>query len=88
MSQLPDRIETASVAQMVEDHVDHQISDVEKWDNRQLFDASGVFDLHTLAARIYAEGYTAGGNAERTRLGAAVRRERERQRATDQKAKQ
>lgn len=69
-------IEPLEVARIVEDYVDDQHRDVEKFVNRELLDDSGVYDLHTLAGRIYALGFRDGTAAEGWRQAASSRRER------------
>lgn len=53
-------VEPFAVAQLVETYVDAELRDVAKYTNRELFDESGTYDLHTLAARIYAMGFNEG----------------------------
>jgi hypothetical protein len=44
----------------VDFHVDSELSDAEKYTNREPFDESGVWSLHELAARIYQRGWQDG----------------------------
>lgn len=62
------RIETRTVAQMVEQYVDTQFQQASKFENVNLLDESSVLELHEVAARIYAEGYRDGGAVERERI--------------------
>lgn len=54
------RVEPAAAALMVEELVDVQHRDVAKYENRDHLDESAVFDLHTLAAHLYAPGFNEG----------------------------
>lgn len=69
-------IEPFEVARIVEDYVDAQFLAAEKFTNRELLDDSGVYDLHTLAGRIYAVGFRDGAASEGWRQAASNRRER------------
>lgn len=57
-------VEPLSVAQIVEQYVTDQYSDAAKYSNRKLLDESGVYDLHTLSAKIYALGFNEGRAVE------------------------
>lgn len=57
-------VEPQSVIQLVESYVDEELSDVKKFDNRAPLDESGIWSLHDLAAKIYAQGYQDGERAE------------------------
>jgi hypothetical protein len=54
------QVEPFAVAQMVEQYASDQHRDATKYTNRELLDESGIYDLHTLAAKIYALGYNDG----------------------------
>jgi hypothetical protein len=61
----------ADVAHMVNEYLSIELSDVEKYDNRELLDESGRYSLHRLAAEIYARGFDDGyrvSTAERRKL--------------------
>lgn len=64
-----------NVVQEVEDYIDKELSDRDKYENRTPLDESGIWSLHRLAARIYARGFGEGerieaerGRGERRRL--------------------
>lgn len=67
------------VVQAVEEYVDSELSDAEKYDNSTPLDESGIWSLHRLAARVYAIGFDAGERieAERSRARAQRRRARD-----------
>lgn len=54
------KIEPQPVAELVETFVDRTLDSAAKYDNSKPLDASNVYDLHTLAAQIYALGYEDG----------------------------
>lgn len=57
-------VEPLEIAQEVERYVDSEIRDAKKYSNRELFDESGVYSLHELAARIYQSGFNDGRAVE------------------------
>lgn len=57
-------VEPVSVVQIVEHFVDREHDHAAKYENKSPLDESGVYDLHSLAARIYAEGYREGRMSE------------------------
>jgi len=57
-------VEPLAVAQEVERYVDGEFRDAEKYSNRELLDESGVYELHSLAARIYQAGFNDGRAVE------------------------
>jgi hypothetical protein len=57
-------VEPFAVAQLVETYATDQHREVAKYTNRELLDESGIYDLHTLAARIYALGFNEGAAVE------------------------
>jgi hypothetical protein len=59
MSNAP-RIETEDVAYIVEGYVDTELSNAAKFDNCTPLDESGIYNLHLLAAQVYALGFDAG----------------------------
>lgn len=69
-------IEPLAVVQHVEQYVDRELQDAEKYDNRDLLDESGIWSLHELAAKIYAQGYADGQAAESERSRHEARRAR------------
>lgn len=67
MSTVADRTPPASLIQIVERYVESEQRDFKRYENREPFDASGIYDLHSLAATIYAIGYEDGAQYERQR---------------------
>lgn len=76
------RIEPQPVIDLVEQYIDKELHDAEQYINRALFDDSGCWSLHRLAADIYAQGYADGEQAQ----GVRGRREALRQRESREKA--
>ncbi len=72
------RILPAQQVTEVEMYADEQVARAAKYDNVELLDKDSVFDLHRLAARIYAAGFEDGERAERVRNSGARRREQDR----------
>lgn len=64
------------VVSAVEEYVDSELSDAEKYTNSTPLDESGIWSLHRLAARIYAMGFDAGERIEAERGRAQHRRMR------------
>lgn len=62
MSERP--VEPFAVAQLVEQYASDQHRTAVQYSNREVLDESGVFDLHTLAARVYALGFNEGAAVE------------------------
>jgi hypothetical protein len=60
----PNPVEPLEVAQEVERYVDGEFRDAEKYSIRDLLDESGVYSLHSLAARIYQRGFNDGRAVE------------------------
>jgi hypothetical protein len=54
------RIEPVAVAERVDRYVDRALRDAAKFDNSAPLDVDGVWDLHRLAAEIYAIGHEDG----------------------------
>lgn len=78
------RILPAQLVTEVEMFADQQVDRAAKYDNCELFDEGSVFDLHTLAARIYADGFADGSQAEAARnRGARGRKHDAERRATE-----
>lgn len=71
------KIEPAAVITAVEDYVRRELDDAARYDNRTPLDETGIYDLHLLAARVYALGYSDGEVAESGRGGARLTRARE-----------
>lgn len=69
------------VTVLVESFVSSEHHDAAKFDNRSLLDQSGVWNLHDLAARIYALGFKDGRTAESVRESGVRQRERDAARA-------
>lgn len=61
---------------VVEQYVDKELADAERYDNRELLDESGIWDLHRIAAAIYSRGWTDGETAEASRQRFANARQR------------
>jgi hypothetical protein len=78
------RIEPQDVINLVEDYVMSELSDAEKYSNRKPLDESGIFDLHRLAAEVYAAGWKAGDFAAATREAKVRARERDARRHDEQ----
>lgn len=76
------QIEPREVVELVDSYVDKALRDCEKYTNSEPLDESGVYDLHRLAASIYALGYSAGEQAESAR--ARARQYRATRTATDE----
>lgn len=57
-------VEPFPVAQLVEEYASDQYRDAAKYSNREVLDESGIHDLHTLAAKIYALGFNEGQAVE------------------------
>ena len=70
-------VEPIDVAQAVERYVDAEHADALKYSNREVLDESGVYDLHSLAARIYQIGFNDGRAVEGTKRNGARTRARE-----------
>lgn len=58
-------IEPIAIAQQVDAYVAGAVEDAHRYENSELLDESGVYGLHVLAARIYAQGF-ADGEATQT----------------------
>jgi hypothetical protein len=69
-------VEPREVAEAVERYADRELADARKYDNRQPLDDSGVWDLHRLAAKVFALGFEAGEHVAEVR--ARGQRERDR----------
>lgn len=70
-----------TVVHAVEEYVYKELSDKQKYENREPLDESGIWSLHRLAARIYAMGFDAGGAIEADRGRAERQRARDAERA-------
>lgn len=66
-----------TVVNAVENYVSESHRNAARYDNLELLDDSGVYSLHALAARIYAEGFSDGENVQRLRDQGQRLRERE-----------
>ncbi len=73
--------EPFEVTMLVETFVNDEHRNAQRFDNRTLLDQSGVYDLHTLAAKIYALGFKDGRVAESVRENGVRQRERDAARA-------
>lgn len=72
------RIEPQAVVDLVEEYVRKELSDAEKYENRDLLDESGIYSLHSLAADAYAKGYEDATRAVERREDGIRRRWQER----------
>lgn len=61
-------------------YAEKELSDADKYTNREPLDDSGIWSLHQLAAQIYARGWSDGERAEATRSTGERLRVRERAR--------
>lgn len=77
------RILPSSLVVAVDGYVERELRDAAQYDNRQPLDESGVWSLHTLAAKCYAAGWADGEAAEGERARAARLRQREAKDDTD-----
>lgn len=73
------RILPRDLIEAVDRFAEHELADAAKYENRQPLDESGIWSLHTLAAKCYAVGWGDGEAAEGARARAARLRERDRQ---------
>lgn len=64
MSNADRPVEPLTVAQMVEGYASAEHRDAAKYSNRELLDESGIYDLHSLAARVYQLGFNEGRAVE------------------------
>jgi hypothetical protein len=71
------RIMPRTLIEAVDRYVERELDDAAKFTNRQPLDESGVWSLHTLAAKCYAAGWADGEAAEGDRARAARLRERQ-----------
>lgn len=55
------------VAEAVERYVERELADQGKYENRSPLDESGVYELHLLAAKIYARGFDDGDRVSEVR---------------------
>lgn len=69
-------VEPSDIAMEVERYVDDQHDRASKFSNAPLLGESGVYDLHSLAARIYQSGFNDGARSESARHNGARRRAR------------
>lgn len=75
-------VEPLAIAQEVERYVDGEFRDTEKYSNRELLDESGVYELHSLAARIYQAGFNDGRAVEGWKRNEQRQRTRDAERRT------
>jgi hypothetical protein len=74
---MSERILPSELVMRVDLYVDKELHDARKYDNREPFDYSGIYSLHSLAAEIYASGWRDGERAQATREQAQRYRDRE-----------
>lgn len=72
------RILPVQLVQEVEQYVEGELADADRYDNRELLDESGVCSLHQLASQIYARGWDDGERAQAERDNGQMRRDRAR----------
>lgn len=70
-------IEPRAVVNLVDQFIDKELTDAEKYDSRTPLDDSGAWSLHRIAAQIYAMGYADGDMSAAEQARAAYRRSRE-----------
>lgn len=58
----------------VDSYVRSELDDAKKFDNREPLDESGVWSLHRLVERAYAQGWQEGAEAESERARARASR--------------
>lgn len=75
------RILPSALIEAVDRYVERELADAAKYENRQPLDESGIWALHTLAAKVYAVGWADGEAAEGERARNARSRVRERSQA-------
>lgn len=61
------RIVTPDIVLAVEEYVDTELQQAEKYTNRTPLDDSGIWSLHALAADLYAMGFDDGQRVEAER---------------------
>lgn len=69
--------ETLEVAQRVEEYVDSELGDSEKYSNRSPLDELGIWSLHVLAAEIFALGWREGERVASERKRRVIQRDRD-----------
>lgn len=72
------QIETPAVVQLIEEYIRCELRDATQFTNRTPLDESGIYDLHRVAARVYAAGWRDGERAAMERAHAQAQRDRER----------
>lgn len=77
MSTSAPRIVTTDVVLAVEEYVESELRDTEKYINRTPLDDTGIWSLHALAAQLYAMGFEDGQRVEAERGRHQVRRLRD-----------
>lgn len=70
-------IEPREVAEAVERYVDSELADARKFENRRPLDDGGVWELHRLAAKVFALGFEAGEQVGEIRARGQRNRDRE-----------
>lgn len=70
-------IEPADVVRMIDQYVEEEYTQAGTYDNKGVLDEDGIYNLHTLAAEIFALGYEAGRASEAIRNQAKRQRERD-----------
>ena len=80
------RVEPHAVVLLVEQFVTSALNDAEAYENREVLDDSGVYDLHMLAAKIYALGWNDGEMSATQRDQSARARERDARRKAEKAA--
>jgi len=79
-------IEPVGVAQMVDGYINSELEDAHRYENRDVLDEEGIYGLHALAARIYAQGFEDGRGAQFWKEQARRGRERDVQARSREKA--
>lgn len=70
-------IEPIAIAQQVDAYVTGAIEDAHRYENSELLDENGIYGLHVLAARIYAQGFADGEATQSWKHSAQRSRERD-----------
>lgn len=74
------------VVERVDQYVENELRDADRYENREPLDESGIWSLHGLVADAYAFGWAAGARAEARRADGRRQREREAARRAAEKA--
>lgn len=70
-------VEPYDIAFLVEQHINIEQENLNKYPQRSAFDLTGVTHLHSLAVKIYQAGYEEGVTAERVKFQSRNNRQKE-----------